>query len=194
MGSTSLMKYFLIIWLLSLAQITNGQRPFDFDKNDTNQTNHRGKKHGIWIAYLSETVSPCDKEQAFYYGYELYDNGKSVFKFNNYKWRGKGKIECKRNCDTTERPMLINGTFEWYDETGRFIVLEEYKEGKPQYFTGINYDKKEPDKESFVQHFYYDKLWGGLPGTFYYESFSWGQLFDKGFYRKGHKGWDLFSL
>ena len=69
--------------MLALCLISTGQ------KDSLNRLNIEGEKTGYWIQYLDNSLNPIDSTNSHFYAYELYDNGKRVFKFYKKKYSKK---------------------------------------------------------------------------------------------------------
>ena len=134
----------------------------------------------------------CDKEKARFYGYELYDNGVGVFKFLNSRFKKKGRLKCTLEGDSTKTPMILSGTFYWYDKKGRLLAEEQYKDGKPFHYKSFKVSRKKPYIEIFSQNLYYNILYKNQIGSFYYEEYKNGKLIWMGHYRIGYKGWEMY--
>jgi hypothetical protein len=159
-----------------------------------NKFNVNGKKDGYWLQYLDSLTNPSDSVNAFFYGYELYDNGIKVFKFyeksqiyKNYTLVYDGNFPSKGN------PILIDGTFKWYSNEVQIENIEIYKFGKPHYFKSYVYSINQLNS-IFNEVLYFDKLYNGVIGTYYYEEYLNGNLIRKYWYRKGRKKWKSFKI
>ncbi len=113
MTRTILVTFSLIIFGLNLSS-----------QSDTlNMYNSKGKKTGYWLIFLNDKLDPIDKkENAFYSGYESWDNGKPVFGYYKHPF-SKNKMPSDQQPEKGN-PLLVSGTFKWYDKNGILMVKE----------------------------------------------------------------------
>ncbi|MBL4734739.1 MAG: hypothetical protein JKY18_05265 [Flavobacteriales bacterium] len=181
--------FLLLITLNGHAQTDPG---FVFDSTSLDQKTEKGHKHGYWVSYLSQEMKPCKEEKAYFYGYELYDQGERVQKFYYERFKKRCKLETNIKGDTTIKPILLNGTFEWYKKNGRIAAREVYKNGRPFFIKSFKFSRKNPGVLVFSENLYYDKLYSDKVGTFYYERHSKGKVIYQGFFRKRDRGWKVY--
>lgn len=167
-----------------------------FGQKDTiNQLNSKGKKIGYWKVFLDEKCDPTDSINACFYGYELYDNGKYVWKFfKQEKAQEEGVRTYQGKLPEKGKPELLNGTFKSYYSYGLLAQESDYKNGHPLYLNSILRDKKNPETTVFRQVFYFDRLYNNIPGTYYYEEISNNTSIKKYWYYKGKSGWKVYKI
>lgn len=157
-----------------------------------NQYDAKGKKTGYWKIFLDERAMPIDSANSYLFGYEFYDNGKSITNIfiteknlTRYKIIYEGKLPEKGS------PIPIHGTLKWYDTkygSDELRVLDEFENGYPKVF-------KEYSSTSMFQMIDFTKQYNNQPGTFYGE-YYYGIIIAKGkekltkyWYRKEKKIW-----
>lgn len=190
-----MMNYLLALTLLlySISGYTQLNDDFVFDKDSLNIKDEKGRKHGFSVRYLTVKLKPCKIDKAHYYGYELFDHGKRVQKFYYQRFKRRGKLKSQPNDPGTENPLLLDGTFEWYKRNGNIVSQEIFKGGFKFYSQSFKFSRKHPDEQVFTEHLYFDRLYGGKVGTFYYEQYTKGNLTFTGFFRKRDRGWRVYS-
>jgi len=130
------MTRLIIIFLFISARLLS--------QSDTlNKTNSSGKKEGYWIQFLDKYLNPTDSAHSVYIGYELYDNGKALFKFKKFNWKLKHILISE--LDSTR---LVSGSIKLIDpKTKKLIGEEKYLRGHPIYIKEHLYSKQ---KDSVV--------------------------------------------
>lgn len=159
-----------------------------------NRYNAKGKKDGYWKVFLDSIARPTDSAQSYFYGYETYDNGEKLFSYSyaikscdNYRLVIGTELPKKGN------PVLLNLTFQRFDTQGRVALTQIYENGKPVFFESTQY-RESPAGVTFKETFYYDRLYNGMPGSYYFtEGFSDLPLTEY-WYRKGKRGWRLEKI
>ncbi len=186
------MKYILHIATLILTTYST----FSFGQRDTiNQLNTKGKKVGYWKQFLDEKCDPTDSANAYFYGYELYDNGTYVWKFHKHeKVADEGVKTYQGKLPEKGKPELLNGTFKTYYTYGLLSEEETFKDGHPLYLNSFLRYKKDPEKIVLRQEFFFDKLYNNIPGTYYYQEYDNGVLNRTYWYYKGKKGWKCYRI
>lgn len=169
------MKRCILISLLfvCLALIGFGQNQYDSN----------GKKHGKWIVYLDKDLKQVDDTtNANYYRYTFYDHGTNLNAMS--PWGGKGwKLETSNVDKNSEKIMLLNGLYEWYDDKGILRASYELQNGE-----FISYKEYFPSGQ-VSQEFDYTKLWKKVPHTFYIASYEKaGNLKSESYYRPDKNG------
>jgi hypothetical protein len=160
-----------------------------------NRLNDKVKKDGYWIQYLDSLLYPTDSANAYFVGYDLYDNGIKVFNFGDRPglWK-KDKLVYEGQLPLKGQAKLLDGTFKLYSPEMRIESEEIYKNGKPFYIKSYVYNKKDPVNSSFNEVLYFDRLYNNIPGTFYYEEYLFGKLRTKYWFRKGKRGWKSYRI
>jgi len=154
------------------------------------------KKNGYWKVYLNENADPVDSiEEAFFYGIELYNNGKRVFKFYKHEWTGS-KMEYDGVVPTKGKPDAINGTFKWYDKRDFLQISETYKNGQPLYIKSYHVLNNKTDT---INHLFEDLdftiKYDNIPGTYYYREHALVDGTSKEYwFRKGKRGWRVYKI
>ena len=95
--------------------------------------------------------------------------------------------------DSSSILVILEGIFEWYDKKGILQAREEYRGGRPYFIQSLKFSRKEPGVEIFSENLYYNKLYNGKVGTFYYQEFTKGVLTFKGYFRKRDRGWRVYG-
>lgn len=159
-----------------------------FAQNDTlNKFNNKGKKNGYWIKYLDQNVSPVDSINSYFYGYELYDNGTSLFVYNKDWWLKQSKLSYNDSLPKKGSPILLNGIFSWYDNKDSLpSIIETYKNGYPisiEAYHKCQYHLRH--RSEFVD---FTKRYNNEIGTYYVESEGFNGM-KKYWFRKEQKKW-----
>lgn len=182
------MKIPATITLLLIALISQAQR------DSLNQLNSKGKKNGYWIAYVDQYCNPTDSANAYFYGYELYDNGKYVWKFHPQEKSNKeGTMTYQGTLPEKGKPTLIDGTFKSYYTYGLLSEHLVFKAGHPFFWDSYLRYEKDPENIVLRQVFYFDRLYKNIPGTYYYEEHDNGKLSRTYWYYKGKNGWKCYK-
>jgi hypothetical protein len=176
--------------IISITLINSG-----FGQNsisDTiNQTNSKGKKHGLWIQYLDSLIQPTDKSKAKYYRYLRYQDGKNNIDTGHRK---KYKFQNSETSTRLKEPIPLNGTFVWV-RTIKVITTGERKVAKIEdtYYNGYPVTFKVFSNNRLFELLDFTKLYKGIPGTFYYE-FGSREPKKRYYYCEGIEGWKLYSV
>lgn len=183
------MKYNLAIIFLIISAFSWAQADSLYNKIDD-----KGEKNGVWIVYLDSLLNPIDSTGSFFYAYEIYDNGKRVFK--HYKDHNSDADSILYNLDYPEKgnPILLDGTFKWFTADGRILEHEEYSAGWPVYWKSYQYYAKDPNKCGFNEVLDWSKKYKGIEGTYYYEELWDGEVKLEGWFRKGKRGWRVYKI
>jgi hypothetical protein len=173
--------------LILFLFLTNGLCCFsqEIQLNSLNKRNSHHKKDGVWVKYLDKDLNEVDKEFSNFYGYEIYDNGKWVMFFSGKKHNEKNAFNGKAG--ELGKPILLNGTFMFYNQKGILEYEETYKEGMPWLMFSYRFDKDGVCTMKEVLD--YSKQYQNTPGTFYYEYYASGALVSSGYYQKVGKKW-----
>jgi hypothetical protein len=140
-------------------------------QSDTlNKTNANGKKHGYWLQYLDKYLNAIDSAHHIYTGYELYDNGKALYKFKNFKWRHTHILVLKPDSTYTEK--LVSGSFIWLNpKTNKVIGEEIYFRGHPvsiqEHFYVSHGQPKDSVKCNITYLIDYSKRFENQRGSYY---------------------------
>lgn len=167
------MKSQIIIFCIILTtNILFGQIPND----SLNRFDSKKQKNGYWIAYVDSSFNLTEKNNAKYYGYEYFTNGKlGIERFSKSKW----KVNCKKvykpyNKDQNMNyPILLNGEVFYYDELDSLYEYESYKNGMPSVFKEILYNTKSPGK-NILEIYYFDSLYNNNPNTLLFYKIDYG--------------------
>lgn len=184
-----MMKLTLISFFLLLSISASAQ-------SDTlNQRDSKGRLHGYWKAYLDSQAFPTDSANAYFYGMDLYENGIAVFSYSdrNALWRIY-RFEYGGVLPQKGSPIPIEGTFKWFDDRGRLLNIEIYKDGKPLFWESTQYVQKDTVNITFKETLYFDKLYNNEPGSFYFTE-AWSDSVPREYWhRKGKKGWRAYRI
>ncbi len=144
------MKAITLILISIIPFISNGQ---EFNKLD-----EKGKKTGYWKLFLDENINPTDSINAFFWGYEFYDEGIIVCKkfpktnyYKNCKLIYSGAFSVKGN------PLPLDGIIKWvytYDGKEEILIEDTYQKG----FT------------LFSKEYAHDELWISIDFTKKYKN------------------------
>lgn len=183
------MKFIITLLLISFSTLLVGQ-------DTLNQLNSKGKKTGYWKVLLNDKVDPVDSlKDAYFYGIELWDNGVDVFKFHKHGSWASEKMVFSGKFPQKGNPVLIDGTFKWFDDKALITSEEIYKNGKPFFIKSYSWDKEDPKISFFNEVLYFDRLLDNIPGTYYYEEYGYGgELKQKYWFRKGRRGWRVYKI
>jgi hypothetical protein len=178
-----------------------------FAVSDTlNHFNQHHKKDGFWLCYLDSALNLVDDSaNACFYAFDKYDNGKMVFDFKNINPPSAKyfRLVYEGEKTTKGKPILLNGKFTWYFNYGvdsnLVYDLEIYKNGHPFYWNA--YHRFSQDTLSgFNEILYFDRLYNGIDGTYYYEETddipgnTPGPVVTySGYFMKGKKGWRVYG-
>lgn len=171
--------------------------PFSFlhaTNSDTlNRYNAAKKKDGYWLVYLDSLLKPADSAQSFFYGYELYDNGEALFSFSRFPLEIPKKYSFGYDAERGEKgkPVLLNGSFRVYYPQGWKYEEQTFAYGRPVQIRNMIHEKNDPDI-AFSQTLYFDQLYNGQAGSYYYEEKEQGAAMVTGYFRKGEKGWQAY--
>jgi hypothetical protein len=154
---------------------------FNSQTDTLNKFNAKGEKNGYWITYLDHKFAPADSQNAEYYGFDYYDNGKAVYKHKNDWWRKEYKLESDNSVRKGTTPFLLDGKYTWYKESDSLpIVVEEFSNGYPSRLTGYHHCEYHPYGISVLVD--YSKRYNNQPGSHYVE-------YHDGYQRKIRKFW-----
>lgn len=157
------MKLLTIVFpfLLSLSSFSQN-REDTLNRFDTNN-----KKTGYWICYLDSNFNLNKKENAKYYGFEHFINGKlecKYFYYDKLKVRAHKKY-LPNHFDTIYKiPELINGEVFYYDKFDSLLIYEKYINGKPSIIE--DYAFTQNNKKIKIESLYYDSLFNNMPGSY----------------------------
>lgn len=187
--------YKIIYFILIFLSIKTFAQP-----NPINQFDAKGKKTGYWKIFLDEHAMPTDSANAYLFGYEYFDNGKSIMNIfiteknlTRYKIIYEGKLPEKGS------PIPIDGTIKWFflnrDKVVGLKIWSEFDNGYPktikEYFAS---DSTLLTMNDFT------KKYNNEPGTFYVESYygfiviSSRQKIKKYWYRKEKNKWKACKI
>jgi len=165
---------FLLSFLAAFAQ----------ESSDTlNQYNEKHKKTGYWVCYLDSSFNLASQENAKYYGFENYDNGKNPIKsYFKVNWRKNYKIVYTPNGEPHYKDglLLIDGTVTYYHDTV-VLFIERYKNGFTKEINEFVIHPY-PDKSVKIEPFttvYYDSLHNGNRETALLYDYKDGSAFYK---------------
>lgn len=174
---------------------------FAFAQTDSvNRFNNQGKKVGYWKVFLDTLLQETDSLNAYFYGYNLYDNGETVFAYmrRGYLWQKKCRVEYSVPIPKKGSPVLLDGTLKYFDSDSQLVDLEVYKLGKPLFWEAYIFCKYDSIHPCFVQTFYFDKLYNNTPGTYYYTEISYHEDGTRNvteyWHRKGKHGWKSYKI
>lgn len=167
-------------------------------QSDTlNKFNSKGKRNGYWIKYLDDKTNPTDSINSFFYGYELYDNGKKVFTFNHNKDKIANTFKFIGTIPSKGNPIKINGIFKWYYLYNGALVLsleESYKNGSPVIFKSFSSKLKDTAVYLF-EYVDFTKRYNNIPGTNYNEIHnSYDDHVQKYWYYKKKRRWTSHKI
>lgn len=134
-----------------------------------NQYNTKHKKHGFWKVYVDDQLMRVkDVSQAFYFGYDLYDNGELLINCSGASRVKKKAVRVEHNDRKPLKgnPEALDGNYKIYSEKG-LELEEEYKSGIQyhaiSYYTGENHGK--------LEDLDYRKTYQGQFGSCYHEMY-----------------------
>jgi hypothetical protein len=177
-------QFFILTLFLTISNL------FSQNLSDTiNKYNDKHKKIGFWQVYLNEYANKVDKKNAFYIGYELYDNvGECVYPFSKHPRPKKYIIKYSGITSQRGNPTPINGILKLLYKNGNPSYEELYQNGRPVLIKAFRWDKN--GICSMEEILDYTKMFNNIDGTFYYELFGYDhKLFQHGYYKKSVKGW-----
>ncbi len=160
-----------------------------------NQLNDKGEKNGYWLQYLDSMAYPTDSINAYFFGYDLYDNGQKVSRYagrNNeleeYDFVFDGYLPEKG------KPIAINGLFRWFRNGTQIVNMEIYKDGNPVYANAFQYSESDQKNPTYNEVLYFARLYHNIPGTFYWEEHWYRKVGKKYWFRRGPKGWRSYRI
>jgi hypothetical protein len=108
-------------------------------------------KHGYWLVYLNNKLIPVeDLNDAYYYAFEYFEHGGGA-RVYNWAYKSKkaaSKVRAGSDRPVKGRPVLLHGTFNFYDRRGDISLNHTYRNGIPirmesyTYKRGIRYSKE----------------------------------------------------
>lgn len=141
-------------------------------QNDTlNKLNEKNKRHGFWICFLDQNLGKTDSLHAFYYGYELFDNGRNLTALGKRNMKVYS-ISAPSNMKKVQSPILLNGSFVLLNRNGSERSIEEYKNGYPYIFKAFKAYKAKKLNDFELQYFDFSKMYQDQKGSFYFEERS----------------------
>lgn len=186
-----MIRYYLLFAFALFLSVKNS-----FSQLDTlNKLNSKGKKTGYWKVFLDDKVNPTSNiENSYFYGFELWDEGENVFHYSKNRWKNN-KMTFDGTLPEKGKPILITGTFKWFDTKGLFSE-EVYKNGNPVYIRSYTGSTSITDT---VVHLFEDldftKKYNNINGTYFYQehSHNTGDV-KKYWFRKGKKKWKMHKV
>lgn len=165
-------------------------------QSDTlNKFNANKKRHGYWIKYFDLKLMPTDSINAYYYGYNLYDNGYPIIYLSNHKHFKKCRQTYDRSLPQKGVPTLFEGTFKWYDKkTNSIRLIETYKNGYP--IKSEFYSKKnKSDTTMYISEvFDFDKKYENDFYSGYYAFYNnKGEIIKEYYLRKKDNKWGFYN-
>lgn len=133
--------------LLSLLPIATSF--LSYSQSDTlNQIDSNGLKQGYWTVYLDDEWKKVDeKSDATYMRYAYYINGGNLYPMSSWK-NAYISMNGEMTMTITGNPILLDGTFTWYDKKGRLLSRHVLKNGVYQSYE--YYYKSEKLKGGFT--------------------------------------------
>jgi len=131
-----------------------------------NKFNSNKQKNGYWISYLDSCFNKTTKENAKYYGYDHYINGKAALNnFAKSKWKLSSRIVYKPyfTVPSEEYPILLDGEVFYYDKKTP-TAYESYSKGR---LTVIKDVYERDSIKSSYEIFYFDSLYNNTPHTIF---------------------------
>lgn len=151
--------------MLLTAKIICGQT------DSTNQVDFKGKKNGYWLQYLDLRLNPIDSSNSYYKGFEFYDHGILVYKFNEHKWFKRDTILRANSIPTKGQPVLVAGRFMWFSSDKDSIPnsVRDFRDGHPVY-EKCNHQISKPNLywNLMSEVLDFTKRYQNIPGTHYY--------------------------
>ncbi len=182
------MRQFLYCFFVLCALTSNAQ------KDTLNRFSENGKKEGIWKVYLDQYLNPVDSVQkAYFYAFERYDQGQIVFKFYKEKYTLNDSIAYSQPLSELGNPIVLNGTYKWFEPNGQIMKQYEFKNGFPMYYKSYQYYANDPKKCGYNEIRDWSKKYNDLAGSYYYEAFWDGKLLVVGWFKKDKKKWKLMK-
>ncbi len=132
-----------------------------------NTLNADGKKHGYWTQYLDSNIEAIDSSQASFYGYEYFDNGKSVSSYRPKKWLRNTKLTLNGKEINSKALIILDGVFEWYNSDNQLIHKLIIDKGVLAY--RAVYNPNGDGVSTFTQIWDYNKLYLNQTGSFFYK-------------------------
>ena len=167
--------------LVLISLIARGQNINQFDEN--------GKKHGSWSAYVDSSLCSVDSVNSIFHGFSEFVHGKNIFQFNCSKWKKNLRVNHSKN---TSQGKILNGVVEFYNEKNAIVEIHKYKNGHASFYKTYNYSSE--DSYYWTESYFFDSLYNGIPGTYYYESENnEGVQVSTGWFRNGVKGWKVYE-
>lgn len=140
--------------------------------------------------FLDSHLCPTDSIGSTFEGYAYYELGEEIFAFKCKKNQRKLTVETN---DAAKNSRVLNGTFKILDPSGVLLEEHNYAAGHPQKMVVYNYGST--TAYYWSETFLFDSLYQNTPGTYFYEAkTSGGELFMRGWFRKGENGWKVYPL
>jgi hypothetical protein len=146
-------------------------------------------KAGLWKVFLDEKFKIIsDSSKAFYYGYETYDNGNSLYPLVQFK---KGIITSLKS--EVGKPIPLNGALIIQYKNGKVSTEANYSNGFPTIWYGYRWDKT--GRCTMKESLDYSKQYKNQPGSFYYEKYNQDNILVETFYfgKKENGKWDYIK-
>jgi len=158
-----------------------------------NRLTDKGKKTGYWMEYFDKNVLPTDSSNAFFYGFQYYDNGQKLFSFQRIKNKLKMRLESNTNLPPKGKPILLNGNFKWFKDS--IIQLDEsYANGRPVLYK-VYKKRNLTNLNEPMEIVDFTKLYNNIPNTFHYTLvFSNADASTYFWYYKDKKRWDTHRI
>ena len=177
---------YIFILLIFSTNLTVGQI------DTLNGYNSKRQKNGYWKVFLDGNSNVVrDSTKAYFYGFELWDNGKKAYFFAKHS-----KVSSYSGPTLIKgHPIPISGTFKWFDHKGRPSLEEKYDNGHPIVFKSYHGQRNKTDTTLYLfEEINYMKRYNNIPGTALYQEHSFDNLVKSYWFRQGEKGWRAYYI
>jgi hypothetical protein len=169
-----------------------------FSQSDTtDQLSDDGRKNGFWTQYLDSCLGATNSANAYFYGYEFWDDGEPVFRFfGKFFWK-KDALVYDGTFPTKGQAVLLDGVFTWYDAEDRVTNKEIYSAGQPRILKSSSIGSK--GLSTFYEVLDFRKQYTNVEGTYFYQEIFVNHELKttkttQFWFRKGKKGWRSYKI
>ncbi len=178
------MKFYLANILVWTAFFVSSQ------KDSLNKFDPYGEKTSYWVAYFDNNMIQTDSLRAYFIGLEIYDAGQKLWLFPKIKRKRKLYLEYAGKMPRKGYPVLVDGTFKWYNKKHILMLEETFKKGLPfihKVYERTNYS----DTVTYLAEMAdFTKQFDNLPGSHYSILYSQdGRKTSEAWYRKIRGKW-----
>jgi len=169
------MRTTYILFFLVLSASVQAQQ------NHLNRLDAGNNEHGTWMVYWDNNWNHTDSTKATYCWYTHYDHGQNLRPMagRDRHWK---MVPSDSTSHAGNGPVLLDGEYKWYDETGVLRSVDVFKKGEY-----VSYKCYHPNGK-LIQWFDYTKNWEGQPHSWYITEYDdRGHLQREGYFKRDRK-------